>query len=102
MNDKTNNSSIEEISKCSNCGEDLIYSTFLSDTFGFHGGVMVFTCKCGENFTRDFIPIDNLPELQQMKYLMKRAGVEDSIIDVAISHLKVERGLAKITNKVRT
>lgn len=83
-------------SECIDCGEDWDCATFLSETFNYSGGSMVFQCQCGNTKTRMFLPTDEMPVEEVVKYVMRKEGVDNGIIEGAISHYKVIQSLKKI------
>ena len=74
--------------KCSECGEHWEHATFLSETFNYSGGTMVFECQCGNTKVRNFIPTDVMSEEDLFRSVMKQEGVDSDIIETAITRYK--------------
>ena len=83
-------------SKCDQCGEHWVCATFLSESFNYDGGKMVFQCQCGNTKDRMFLPTDVMPIEEVMKYVMKQEGMDDGIIESAMADYKVKQSLKKI------
>ena len=83
---------------CTECGTAWDCATFLSETFNYSGGNMVFECQCGNTKTRMFLPTDVMPVEEVFKYVMKQEGIDDDIIDGAVSRLKAKEKLKELQN----
>lgn len=82
--------------KCSECGEHWDCATFLSDTFNYSGGNMVFQCQCGNTKTRMFLPTDVMPIEEVFKYVMINEGMDKELADSAIATYKMKQLTKKI------
>lgn len=85
-----------QVECCSECGTHWDCATFLSESFNFSGGNMVFECQCGNTKTRYFIPTDIMPIEESMKYLMIQEGMDKDVVESSVQHYKVIQGLRKI------
>lgn len=82
---------------CSECGEHWDCATFLSETFNYSGGNMVFQCQCGNTKTRMFLPTDLMPVDQVFKYVMKQEGIDEEIIESAVTQYKAQQRIKELT-----
>lgn len=81
---------------CDQCGDHWDCATFLSETFNFSGGSMVFECGCGNTKSRNFIPTDLLPIEEAMKYIMIGDGMDHDIVESSVQHYKHIQSLKAI------
>lgn len=83
---------------CPECGDHWDCATFLSETFNYSGGNMVFQCQCGNTKTRMFLPTDVMPVEEVFKYVMVNEGIEEGIVNDAVSVYKAKQLTKKIKN----
>lgn len=89
MSDKQ---TLKTLSKyCPNCHDTLENATFLSETFSFVCGQMVFKCNCGQEIRRGFVPVDMLTDLELLRITALISGFTPAQTDLALKHLKVTR-----------
>lgn len=81
---------------CQSCGEHWDGATFLSETFNYSGGEMVFQCQCGNTKTRMFLPTDVMPIEEVMKYIMIQEGMDKDVIERSVNHYKAIQQTKKI------
>lgn len=84
------------IESCEECGEHWDCATFLSETFNYSGGNMVFQCQCGNTKTRMFLPTDVMPIEEVMKYVMIQEGASKDTAQSCVDHYKHIQSLKKI------
>lgn len=82
---------------CSSCGQPWENATFLSETFNYGGGSMVFQCQCGNEKSRNFLPTDVMPIEEAMKYIMIQEGMDKDVIESSVNHYKA----IQLTKKIR-
>ncbi|MDE1868216.1 MAG: hypothetical protein KGI08_10975 [Thaumarchaeota archaeon] len=81
---------------CSKCGKNWTDATFLSETFNYEGGNMVFECKCGNTESRAFLPTDIMSIEETMRYLMIQEGMDEKLIDLAMQHYRTNKSLNQL------
>lgn len=81
---------------CSECGEHWDCATFLSETFNYSGGNMVFKCQCGNQKTRMFLPTDVMPVHEVFKYVMIQQGVDKELAESAVATYNAKQLTKKI------
>lgn len=84
---------------CKECGTHWDCATFLSETFNYSGGTMVFECQCGNTKSRYFLPTDIMPVEESMRYLMIQEGMDKDIVESSMNHYKVIQSLKKLKTK---
>ena|SRR2546428_751393 len=85
---------------CYSCGIELENATFLSETFNWKGGTMVFRCQCGNEIKRTFVPLDLLSAKEYARQLCLFAGLSEDIAEVASLQYKSIQSMKKLKDIV--